>query len=117
MKFIETNIVKLMVEKIKDWKGYTILEILHEDNQCNIIHYDTLEEFEKDFKLEKSKYYPHEKRLVPQNIITNGRLDIKCKVQGRDHYMHIGESYLAIDGVMYDPYEELKKEKENGKED
>lgn len=113
MEFIETNIIDLMINKIKGWKGYTILEVLHEDNQCNIIHYDTFEEFKEDFKLEKSKYYPYEKRLVPTNIITNGRIDIECEVQGRCHYMHIGESYLVIDGEMFDPMEDLRKEKPN----
>jgi len=91
----------LIMEKIKDWRGYTVFEILPDDHDCNIFHYETKEEFDNDFRIEKSKYIPYEPKIVPQNIIEGGRQHITCMLQGEERYLHIAESYLAIDGEYF----------------
>jgi len=110
---IQTDTFKLLIEKVHNYKGYTLLEILQDDGMCNIIHYDTKEEFEKDFSFAPHGFFPHEKRLFPKNVVESyGRESVTCIIQGETYYLRLMELYLVIDGKHYDTLEELKNRKD-----
>jgi len=82
MKTINLDLFDLVIEKCKNLKGYTAIGITGDEAGANLYNFETKEEFERVFKLNK-----HHISVIPGTIESN---EIWCD----DGY------YLMIDGKL-----------------
>ena len=91
-----TNIFDLISEKVKGSVGYTLVE-LSKEGDSKIIHFDTKEDFDKDFGMKKHPYYPSD-MIVPKNVTGDYGTSMECLIDGVEEYIDLNNLYLFIDG-------------------
>lgn len=95
MNYIETDLYSLIKEKIKNYKGYILFEIKDDDHMANIFHFETKEEFEKNFEMKKHGYYP-DTYPYPKNVIKNYGDSVECLIDGSEFYINTRNFYLEV---------------------
>lgn len=107
MDIIVTDTFTLLLEKVSNYKGYTLLEILPDDGMCNIYRYYTKSAFESDFGF-KIVDAGVTVRLLPNHIVRDYREYVTCLLQGKERHIRVSELYLVLDGELCDN-EKMKK--------
>ena len=92
------NLFDLIIEKIKDYKGHTVVELDEEDG-AKIFHYDTKEEFEKDFRIFFHQMY-RSYGVVPKTITKEYGSSVDCIVEDEEEYLDINRLYYFVDGKI-----------------
>ena len=79
------DLFDLIMDKVKQHKGYTVIGILKDaEPGANLINFDTKEEFEQEFEQRQNRFYGGYQLKASSNL---------------DFYCDDGP-YLAIDGVL-----------------
>ncbi len=79
------DLFSLVLDKVKDYKGYTVIGILKDaDPGANIVHFDTKAEFDQEFSIVNRYGHDYPKQLQ------NSTLEFWCD----------DGPYLAIDGKL-----------------
>lgn len=69
MKSYTISLFDLILEKLKDEKGYNVVSLSDENDDIGqIFHFETKEEFESNFEIAKHPYYP-DNMIIPKNDI------------------------------------------------
>jgi hypothetical protein len=69
MKSYTISLFDLILEKLKDEKGYNVVSLSDENDDIGqIFHFETKEEFELNFEIAKHPYYPGN-MIIPKNNI------------------------------------------------
>ncbi len=90
----------LLCEKVKDYKGYTVIQVSKEEHS-KIFHFDDKADFDKNFELKPHSYYPCD-ALYPINVTAEYGDSIECVVDGEEQYLDFNNLYLFIDGKRQD---------------
>lgn len=97
--FKSINFFDLVVEKYEDTSGYVVFSFDNTDGNANIFTFDTKEEFEKYFFIQRHPQYPC-LRILP-TIITDYQGDtIECVINGIEHYINCNNLYGLINGKI-----------------
>jgi len=63
------SLFDLILEKLKDEKGYNVVSLSDENDDIGqVFHFETKEEFELNFEITKHPYYPSN-MIIPKNNI------------------------------------------------
>jgi hypothetical protein len=69
MNSYTVSLFDLILEKLKDEKGYNVVSLSDENDDIGqVFHFETKEEFELNFEITKHPYYPNNK-IIPKNNI------------------------------------------------
>lgn len=86
MKTHTVSLFDLILEKLKDEKGYNVVSLDNQNDDIGqIFHFETREEFEANFEITKHPYYPTN-MIIPRNNIFS--------------IVNHHNLYLIIDGVL-----------------
>lgn len=105
-KFIEICAFDLLCRHFKDTKGYIVFFVTGKDDGCEtytIFHYDTEEDFRRDFKTKKHVCYPGDE-IIPLNITESDSASITFEANGETVELYDAEGYLIIDGKLITAY-------------
>ena len=100
MKFFDIGLFNMALASLEEDKGYTLIEILKDaDPGINYYHYDTKEDFEKDWETGRNELYKCD-TLIPKHIVKQYGTSYSCLLSGAEFYIETNELYLVIDGKL-----------------
>lgn len=100
LKYESFDFFDITVEKLKNYKGWTVFYISKEDQYCQVFSFAHKEDFDKNFSINKHPHYPGN-MVVPNNVneTEQGASD-RCVIDGQEFYLETLELYLIIDGKL-----------------
>jgi len=99
LKYESIDFFDLVVEKLKNYKGYTVFHIENENQYCQIFNFDSKEKFDREFSIAKNPSYPGN-MVIPNNIIEEFGISDKCIIDNQEFILNLDSIYLVIDGKL-----------------
>ena len=100
LKYESFDFFDITVEKLKNYKGWTVFYISKEDQYCQVFNFANKEDFDRNFSINKHPHYPGN-MVAPNNVeeTEQGNSD-RCIIDGQEFYLETLELYLIIDGKL-----------------